>query len=47
MPRHWGLRAAAGKMLKSFATVYCASGKKFTEVPKTSGEGRRERMCIA
>lgn len=30
-----GLRAAAGKMLKSFSSVYCASGKRFTAVTKT------------
>lgn len=42
MPRHWGLGAAAGKMLKSFTIVYCASGKRFTAVPETSGERRRE-----
>lgn len=46
MPRHWGLRAAAGKMLKSFTTVYCASGRRFTVVLKTSGERRREYMYV-
>lgn len=46
MPRHWGLRAAAGKMLKAFSTVYCASGKRFAAVPKTSGERRREHMHV-
>lgn len=34
-----GLRAAAGKMLKSFSSVYCASGKRFTAVTKTQWRG--------
>lgn len=46
MPRHRGLRAAGGKMLKSFTTVYCTSGRRFAAVPKTSGE-RRRRRCTS
>lgn len=30
-----GRRAAAGKMLKSFSSVYCASGRRFIAVSKT------------
>ena len=45
MPRHWGLRAAAGKVLKSFTAVCCASGKRFAAVPETSGERRRHKCA--
>lgn len=34
-----GLRAAAGKMLKSFSSVYCAPGKGFIAVTETQGRG--------
>lgn len=45
-----GLRAAAGKMLKSFSSVYCTSGKRFTAVTKTWGRrggGGGQSPCLS
>lgn len=42
MPRHWGLRAPAGKMLLFSTAVYRTSGKMLTQVPRTCMEKQRE-----